>query len=123
MAEISTFRLGDLSETLTQRAKDETESTGQRITPSTIVKRALRAYLVEDIQQHIDAHAIIGALKELRIDLARVGGNLNQISYGFNLDGRIDSEELKKVHRGLQIEFRKISSGLSEIEREMYGRR
>lgn len=123
MVSKSSFRLGELAELLDQRAAEESEMTGRRVTPSALVKRALQIYLAEDVQQHIDANQIIEAVKGLRIDLSRVGGNLNQIAHGFNVDGRIIPNELQQVHRELQKEFGKIAPVLREIEKELYGRR
>ena len=41
----STVRLGDLTAPLEKRATSESKAAGRRVTPSSVIKKALRAYL------------------------------------------------------------------------------
>ena len=76
-----------------------------------------------DFAQVIEAQAIIDALAGLRSDLARVGGNLNQLAHSFNIYERVDDKELRLNHEALQAEFRQIMAIMQGVERELYKRR
>jgi len=119
----STVRLGDLTTPLEKRATSESKAAGRRVTPSAIIKKALRAYMGGDFAQVIEAQAIIDALAGLRSDLARVGGNLNQLAHSFNIYERVDDKELRLNHEALQAEFRQIMAIMQGVERELYKRR
>lgn len=116
-------RLGDLTVPLEKRAASETKAAGRRITPSAILKRALRAYLSGENVQHFDTSGMIEELAGLRSDLARVGGNLNQLAHTFNIYGQVDDKELRQNHEALQGEFRQIMAMLKEIRDELHKRR
>lgn len=119
----STVRLGDLTAPLEKRAASETKAAGRRITPSAILKRALRTYLGGENVQHFDASGMIEELAGLRSDLARVGGNLNQLAHIFNMESRVDKSELQKNHEALQTGFRQVIGTLKEVREELYKRR
>jgi len=119
----TTVRLGDLAEPLEKRAASESKKAGRRIEPSKILKRALRAYLDGDYVQLVEAQAIIDALGRLRTDLARVGGNLNQLAHIFNMESRVDGGELQKNNEALRTELRQIIITMRGIEQELYKRR
>lgn len=119
----STVRLGDLTTPLGKRAASESKAVGRHVTASAVIKKALRAYLDGNYVQVIEAPAILDALAGLRSDLARVGGNLNQLAHIFNMESRVDKSELQKNHEALQTEFRQITGAMREIERELYKRR
>ena len=53
----STVRLGDLTTPLEKRATSESKAAGRRVTPSAIIKKALRAYMGGDFAQVIEADA------------------------------------------------------------------
>lgn len=119
----STVRLGDLTAPLEKRVASESKAAGRRITPSAILKRALRAYLGGENVQHFDASGMIEELAGLRSDLARVGGNLNQLAHTFNIYGQVDDKELRQNHEALRDEFRPIMAMLKEVRDELYKRR
>lgn len=119
----STVRLGDLTAPLEKRAASESKAAGRRITPSSVIKKALRAYLAGNNVQVIEAPAILDALGRLRNDLARVGGNLNQLAHIFNMESRVDKSELQKNHEALQTEFRQVIGTLKEVREELYKQR
>jgi hypothetical protein len=61
-------------------------------------------------------------LKALRTDLAKVGGNLNQLAYMFNLHDDLKDAQLRRlgdVHRDLQEQFGVIMNKLKVIERDL----
>lgn len=91
---------------------------GRRL--STLVRQALRTELHPD-HQAIDPRPLILAVDALRIDLARVGGNLNQLAHGFNMQGQVafDRDALALAHDDLREEFRKVVAKLIEVERAL----
>lgn len=118
------FRLGDLVPALEKRAASESRAAGRPVSHAKIVKRALRAYLDGgDGQPYFDATELIEALKGLRLDLSRVGGNLNQLSHQFNIHNQVDDDELAKSHADLRVEFRRVMTVLKEIEVVLFKRR
>lgn len=119
----STVRLGELESPLVKRATSETKASGRKVTPSAIIKRALRAYLGDGTGQHFDATELIEAVKKLRADLARVGGNLNQLAHTFNIYSQIDEADRDRTFKELQGEFREIITVMREVEGELYKRR
>lgn len=119
----TTVRLGDLTAPLEKRAASETKAAGRRITPSAILKRALRAYLGGENVQHFDASGMLEELSRLRTDLSRVGGNLNQLAHSFNIYGKVDDKELRENHEALRVEFRQVIATLKELREELYKRR
>lgn len=126
MGEPTTVRLGDLAEPLIKRAAAENKLNGEgylRVTPSSILKKALRAYLDGDYVQVVEAGEILNALSGLKNDLARVGGNLNQLAHVFNMESRVDGGELQKNHEALQTKLRQVMCTIREVERELYKRR
>lgn len=118
------FRLGDLAPALARRAASETKVAGRPVSHAKIIKRAMRAYLEGgDGLPYFDATEMIDALRGLRLDLSRVGGNLNQLSHQFNIHNQVDDDELAKVHADLRVEFRQVMTVLKEIEVVLYKRR
>lgn len=118
------FRLGDLAPAIARRAASETKAAGHPISHAKIIKRAVRAYLEGgDGLPYFDVTKMIDALHGLRLDLARVGGNLNQLSHQFNIHNQVDDDELAKAHADLRVEFRGVMATLKEIEVALYKRR
>ena len=75
------------------------------------IESGLRAENLEMLKQSIEAtHRQADEVSQLRQDLARVGGNLNQLAMLFNMD-RFDGsklEELSDTHKELQQTFSAI---------------
>lgn len=105
------FRLGPLLAPLDALAKKE------GTTSAVIIRRALRAYL--DGRAPADLGGAIEALDRLRYDLSRVGGNLNQIAYAFNMDEGLDRDALAIVHDQLRAEFKTLAVTLKELRHEL----
>lgn len=85
---------------------------------SALVRQALRVYLHPD-QKAVDPRPLLAALDQLRLDLSRVGGNLNQLAHGFNMHGpaAFNRDALAASHDELREEFRKVIAKLLEVER------
>lgn len=85
---------------------------------SALVRRALSVYLHPN-QKAFDTRPLLATLDQLRLDLSRVGGNLNQLAHGFNMHGpaAFNRDELAASHDELREEFRQLVAKLIEIER------
>jgi predicted transcriptional regulator len=106
------FRLGDLGDRLDARAKRE------RVKPSQVLRRALAAYL-DGSRQPLGSFEQIerftADLAGLRSELARVGGNLNQLAHAFNMDEPLNTDELAVTHRELQTQFAALATLLKGV--------
>lgn len=92
--------------------------TGKERSFSDLVRRALRLYLNPE-QQANDPRPMTKVLGQLRIEMSRIGSNLNQLAHGFNMRGPVafERDELAESHKALQDEFRVVMTKLEEIER------
>lgn len=105
-----------LGETLADVERWLKAGKGRRL--STLVRQAIRAYL-HPSQRPLDTAAVAASVDALRLDLARVGSNLNQLAHGFHLHGPVafDRDALAAAHADLTEEFRKVVAGLIEVQR------
>lgn len=120
------FRLGDLAPALEKRAASESKVAGKPVPLAKIMRRALRDYLDggDNALPYFDTLELIDTIESLRRDLAKVGGNLNQLAYQFNIHGHLNNDDdLAKVHAELRVEFRKITETLRELENVLYKRK
>lgn len=63
-----------------------------------------------------DTAPLVAALEQTRLELSRIGGNLNQLAHAFNMDERmLDRAGLATVHRELQIQFGTLIDQLIEV--------
>ncbi len=107
-----TFRLKSYGPRLDALAKRE------GVKASAILHRALAAYM-DGPRAPVGSSEQLASLTErlgqLRADLARVGGNLNQIAHAFNMDEPLDRDVLAASHRELQGEFSRLAKALQEV--------
>lgn len=108
---IRTFRLGPLSQLLDNRAKRD------QVKAAVVVRRALREYLSKGAPAaSADTALLVAALEQIRLELSRIGGNLNQLAHAFNMDERmLDRTGLAAVHRELQTQFGTLIDQLIEV--------
>lgn len=108
-------RLGELETVVDQYI----EKAGIRFTD--LVKKALNQFLSgRDPEKELDFTEFKIELNNLRVDLSRVGGNLNQIAHHLNIHGTLDSpDELKATHQKLKDIFREITEKLNTIQDEI----
>lgn len=59
--------------------------------------------------------ALTAQLGQLRTDLARFGGNFNQLAHPFNMDELLDRDALEAVHLELRREFGRLADLLQEV--------
>lgn len=101
---------------------------GGKVSP--VMVRALRAYLTAEPGQGdpgreapADTSAalvpLLAALEQQRQDLARIGGNLNQIAHAFNVKGRLHDEALAVTHGELRASFAALASLVVEVRNEI----
>jgi len=89
-------------------------------TLSGLIKKSILAYLKNDgPQKEFDRAALALEIKKLRIDLSKVGGNLNQLAYFFNVSDRISEDALSKTHEDLKIKFKSLAQAFQQIEQKI----
>ena len=98
---------------------DYIEKTGIRF--SELVKKSLNQFLSgRSPEREIDFSNFTIELKNLRVDLSRVGGNLNQIAHYLNVHGTLDNiENLSNTHQELRVKFRQITETLKAVQDEI----
>lgn len=92
---------------------------------SALVRDALRVFLAgSDTRPQLDPRPIVDALVKLRVGLAPVGSNLNQLAHGFNSQGQIafNRDALAESHADLRMQFTQVMKTLMELERELRSR-
>lgn len=106
------MRLGELGPRVDLLAAQE------GVKASTIVRRALMAYLEGDRSPAASDQqmAVLSVeLTSMRRDMARVGGNLNQLAFAFNLGEESSRSHLASTHAELQAEFGRLATLLNEV--------
>ena len=79
-------------------------------------------FLFKSYQQNLtilDAIILAQEVTGLRIELSKVGGNLNQLSRSFNQVQFVNEEQLEKTHHGLRMRFEEIAIICKRIEDEI----
>lgn len=109
-----TVRPGRLGEALEKRAQEE------KTTTSEIARRAIRLYLVNEELPKFQQFA--QELRALHNDMARIGGNLNQIAVAFNSDGLLRMSDLRTAHRGLIDGFAVLACFYKRLEKQFDAR-
>lgn len=106
-----TFRLGVLAELLDNCARHD------KVKAAVVVRRALREYITKGTPApSADVALLVTALEQIRMELSRIGGNLNQLAHAFNMDERmLDRAGLATVHRELQAQFSTLIDQLIEV--------
>lgn len=107
-----TFRLESYGPRLDALAKKED------VKAAVILRRALAAYMDGPggpAGSSEELAALTVQLGQLRGDLARVGGNLNQVAHAFNMDEPLDRDALAAVHLELRGEFSQLAGLLTEV--------
>lgn len=108
--------MGDMRPAAKQAVKE-----GRAKNVSALVRQSLRSYLAEGAGPVVDSSNVVKTVDALRLDLARVGSNLNQLAHVFNVRGPVafDRDALAETHQELRGEFAKIMGVLVELERDL----
>lgn len=116
--DVKAVSLGDLLPAAMAAVKS-----GKERSLSALVRQSLRFYLNPETTPP-DTRPFVGAVDQLRLDLARVGSNLNQLARGFNERGPVafDRDALARAHEDLRQEFCKVVTTLRTIEHELRGK-
>ena len=94
------------------------EKTGEKF--SVLARDSLLAYLEKSGSENKKKITdFTTELRKNRADLARVGGNLNQVAFYFNSTGIVHETHLAKIHTDLQEQFKKISQTFIKIEESL----
>lgn len=79
-------------------------------------------FLFKCFQQNLiiqDGIFLAREVHDLRIELSKVGGNLNQLARSFNQVGYVNKEQLEKTHHGLRMRFEDVAIICKRIEDEI----
>lgn len=106
-----TIRPGRLGDALEKRALEE------KTTTSEIARRAIRLYLANE--ELPDIRQFAQELRSLQKNMARIGGNLNQIAVAFNSDGVLRTSDLRADHRSLVAWFSELASYFKRLEKQL----
>lgn len=85
-----------------------------------LVRRYVREGLARDKGEaaapSVEAHkALVNEIKTLRLELARIGGNLNQIAHAVNIHETVNGESLAVRHDELRDMFQKTAAAVREV--------
>lgn len=96
---------------LTRRMDERAHA--EKITISEIARKAMRLYLANNELPRLEQFR--GELEQFRREVARIGGNLNQIAVHMNSEGTLKTTELGQRH----IEMRKLFGELIDFYKRM----
>lgn len=120
VAERITVRFGDLAGALAERAVQETDVAGHKVTVSTVIRRALESYLDDRPAGDPGVYAELAKeVAKLVADMGRVGGNLNQLAHYFNVHDALQPHELAAEHKELRRQFNALMTVLKRINAEL----
>lgn len=109
------IRLQELGPLVESRA--EAETGGNR---SKLIRRALDAYLSDRTPgEHAGLAELAKAVRELQADMARVGGNLNQLAHYYNIHDTIQPHELAAEHKELRRQFQALMTLIKKIHEQL----
>ena len=86
---------------------------------SAIIRKALHFYANQGTALNIDLTTIFEELYALKLDLARIGGNLNQIARHFNTTEELIESELNKIVTEQRIKTKEVVGLLNKITAEL----
>lgn len=113
----------ELRQRLEQRAREIAAATGRRVDLSKAARAVMEAGLEDAPLQDATALAELSAkLEAMRLDLSRVGGNLNQLAHAFNINGALPADSLARTHDALRTEFGQLMALLREVQRGIHRR-
>ncbi|MFA7346285.1 MAG: plasmid mobilization relaxosome protein MobC [Desulfurivibrionaceae bacterium] len=87
---------------------------------SVVIRRALDAYLSDRTPgEHAGLAELTKAVKDFQADMARVGGNLNQIAHYYNIHDTIQPHELAAEHKELRRQFQALMTLIKKIHEQL----
>lgn len=120
-----TYRLGDVESVFDgalKKARSETPNLKEAAFLRWCIRKALSDTTQSFTQQQ--AKEAIDYLHEIKRELARVGGNLNQVAHYFNIHSHLHESELKANHleiqKSLKLTTKTIEGLLNELRRSVY---
>lgn len=113
------YRLGEMEE-LFDKSFAEAKEQNPSINASTFMRFCLKKALENneyDLAPEV-AEEMINALFKLTRELAKIGGNLNQIAHYFNIHERLNESDLRASHEELQERLKDATKTLNELMNE-----
>nr|AKN37581.1 hypothetical protein [Vibrio sp. FF_291] len=110
------FRLNEV-EAEFDAALLEAKKTDSSVDASKFLRYCIKKALNEnrETMNPDEAKKLIASLFELKKELAKVGGNLNQIAHYFNTHQHLIETDLHKQHRALQQTLKDTGFKLNEV--------
>jgi len=116
MSDRRTYRLNEVEELFDNELKARKEI-DPKLDQSKLLRYCIRKALSEkdNGMSPEQANKILVSVFDLKKELSKVGGNLNQIAHYFNTHNHLIEGDLHRQHRDLQDSLRKTTQLLSEV--------
>jgi hypothetical protein len=110
------FRLNEV-EKLFDDELEKRKKTDPKLDQSKLLRYCVRKALTEDSEAMTPEQAskILSAAFDLKKELSKIGGNLNQIAHYFNTHQHLVEGDLHQQHRALQESLKATTTLLSEV--------
>jgi len=120
------FRIGSADyQMLEKLARDRSDLVGKKIKISSVVRSLVRSALDERRFDRDDWDYLVPVVNEIfsvHREMAKIGGNLNQLSLAFNSGQGLDKSDLEASHDDLRDELQRVIKILRSIESGMRDR-
>lgn len=113
-----TIRLGDIQEVFVSKLKEKRQD-NPKFKASTLMRWCVREALEQKDINTVSpeqADVYLNELREIKRQLSKVGGNLNQIAQYFNIHDHLVESDLRKRHEETQILFKQLIKTLKVVE-------
>jgi len=110
------FRLKEVESDF-DKAVIEARKVNPKADASKVLRLMIRKALENESNQlsHEDANKMIAALMDVKKDLSRIGGNLNQIARYFSIHEHLVESDLRQQHTDVQEAFKTLTKVLNEV--------
>nr|AKN40548.1 hypothetical protein [Enterovibrio norvegicus] len=109
------FRLNEVEESF-DLALMEAIRIDPKIDASKFLRYCIRKSLNEQSSMSPDdAKKLLLAVIDLKKEISKVGGNLNQIAHYFNIHDHLIESELRRQHEGVMLQLKQTTLVLSEV--------
>lgn len=110
---------------LSDLAQKRSKHTGKKVSVSSVARSLMNSALDRSASDSDSWDFLVPALEEIRryrLDLAKVGGNMNQIAHVFSSGGGVSKRELESAHDDLRNELVSVVKALRRLESDFQGK-
>lgn len=116
MSDRITFRLNNERELFEKELK-KAEQDNPKLTPSKFIRFCIRTALTEQNAMNPEqANHVLTGLNNLKKELSKIGGNMNQIAHYFNIHDHLIESDLKQQHLTIKDQLKEVNNLLSEVQ-------